>query len=117
MGIIMAVMTGGFYWYYNDSQKRIKALQESNAVLKLVAETNDQTIKALVEQQRVNSERLLELSNNLSVAEAYNTELRNILQRHNLTRLAEQRPGLIEKRINDATLEVFNAIATSTSTR
>jgi hypothetical protein len=117
MSIVMLILGSIGYWYYNDSQKRIKALQESNAVLTLVAETNDQTIKALVEQQRINGERLLELSNNLSVAEAYNTELRNILQRHNLTRLAEQRPGLIEKRINDATIEVFNAITTSTSTR
>jgi hypothetical protein len=116
--IVMSLSFAGIgYWYYNNSQAKIQVLQENNAKLKVASESNIKTINALIEQDRINSQRLAALDDKLKEAELYNTELRNILQRHNLTRLAEQRPGLIEKRINDATREVFNTITRNTSTR
>ena len=48
-----------------------------------------------------------ELNNKLQLelqsAERYGDELRDTLQRHNLTYLALKKPGLIQKRMQDAT--------------
>jgi hypothetical protein len=117
MGVVMAVMTGGFYWYYTQSQARIEALSASNAVLLVAAQTNQKTINDMLLQQALNQQRLKELADKLLEAEAYATELRRILQKHDLTRLAEEKPGLIERRINEATRKVFDSIMASTASR
>jgi hypothetical protein len=44
----------------------------------------------------------------LRESETYKDELIGKLRKHNLTKLAEQNPGLIETRINDATQKLFN---------
>jgi len=44
----------------------------------------------------------------LQEATAYKDELISKLQRHDLSRLSLRKPGLIEKRINDGTSQVFD---------
>ena len=33
MGVVMAVVGGGFYWYYQDTQAKLAILHENNAKL------------------------------------------------------------------------------------
>lgn len=110
-------MSGLGYWYYQDSQTRIETLRENNAQLEVAVETNVRTIDNMVEQAELNQERITELSKSLRDAEQYNSELRRLFQEHNLTLLAEEKPGLIERRINDATNEVFDNIMRDTRSR
>lgn len=114
---IIFSMSGLGYWYYQDSQTRIETLRENNAQLEVAVETNVRTIDNMVEQAELNQERITELSKSLRNAEQYNSELRRLFQEHNLTLLAEEKPGLIERRINDATNEVFNSIMRDTRSR
>lgn len=114
---IIFSMSGLGYWYYQDSQTRIETLRENNAQLEVAVETNVRTIDNMVEQAELNQKRITELSKSLRDAEQYNSELRRLFQEHNLTLLAEEKPGLIERRINDATNEVFDSIMRDTRSR
>lgn len=114
--VISLISTVG-YLYYKNAQEQIELLQINNAKLESAAETNKQTIINLTNQNINNQQRISELGENLKDAQQYNTELRQLFQKHNLTLLAEEKPGLIEKRINEATNEVFNTIMRNTSSR
>ena len=48
-------------------------------------------------------------------AEKYGDELSKKLREHDLTRLTLRKPGLIEKRVNDATQKVFEDLESSTA--
>ena len=54
------------------------------------------------------------LSSNLQKSEDYGDELRSTLNKHNLTHLANKKPGLIEKRMQDATDKLWNDIESIT---
>lgn len=114
---IIFSMSGLGYLYYQDSQTRIETLRENNAELEVTVKANVRTIDNMVEQANKNQERITELSKSLRNAEQYNSELRRLFQEHNLTLLAEEKPGLIERRINDATNEVFDSIMRDTRSR
>lgn len=118
--ILFALLIAGGgtgYWYYQDSQERMSTLRENNANLKTAVDTSLATISSMSEQEKINQERISNLDINLKNAQQYNSELRKMLQEHNLTILAEEKPKLIEKRINDATREVFTSIMRDTNSR
>lgn len=92
----------GAYTYFTEMQNKLLQLKENNAKLELVAETNQATIHALEEDAAENEARAAELEKELKQAEVYQDTLVSKLRRHDLTRLTEQKPGLIEKRINNA---------------
>jgi len=51
----------------------------------------------------------------LDAAEDYKNELIGKLQKHDLTRLSYRKPGLIEKRINNGTQNIFDSLESLTS--
>jgi len=111
---LLSTVVFGVYREYNDMKDRIETLRENNVKLKLVAEENQ---KALEEAQlfaQEMTERNQELQIGLQEAEVYTDKLRGKLQRHDLTLLSLQKPGLIEKRVNNATKKVWNEIETIT---
>lgn len=114
--VISLISTVG-YLYYKNAQEQIELLQTNNIKLELAAQTNKQTIDSLEQENKNNQQRISNLGKNLKDAQQYNTELRQLFQKHNLTLLAEEKPGLIEKRINEATNEIFTTIMRSTSPR
>ena len=65
-----------------------------------------------------NAKRLNELTNalnkDLRKAEVYGDELRNTLNKHNLTHLANKKPGLIEKRMQNATDKLWDDLESIT---
>lgn len=71
-----------------------------------------QTSEASLALERSENTRLNELNSqlgeNLQRAEQYGDELRNTLQKHNLTHLANKKPGLIEKRMQNATDKLWD---------
>ena len=56
-----------------------------------------------------------QLSTELQKAEQYGDELRATLQKHNLTHLANKKPGLIEKRMQDATNKLWDDLESITA--
>ena len=115
VGLIGGVVYGA-YAYYNDTQQRIKTLQENNAKLETVAKTNELTINSLQESQ----ERFATLNNELQVkldeGEQYGDNLRKKLHKHDLTRLSIKKFFWINrKRINDGTKKLFDNIESVTA--
>ena len=111
----------GAYREYNDMKQRIETLRENNVKLKIVAEENQKALEQAQEFAVEMGERNSELHVNLQKAEVYTDKLRGKLQRHDLTLLSLKKPGLIEKRVNNATQKVWDEIesisgADSTST-
>lgn len=109
-GAFVIAALGGAYLYYKDTQARIAQLVENNAKLELVAQTNQETINQMQTDIMMNQQRAEELSSRLREAEVYQDELVAKLRRHNLTMLTEQKPGLIEARVNKATKELFDGL-------
>merc|ERR1711991_978223 len=56
-----------------------------------------------------------QLSKDLRKSEAYGDELRDTLNKHNLTHLANKKPGLIEKRMQNATDKLWDDLESVTS--
>lgn len=106
-GLVGAVGYGAYY-EYKDMQTRIATLRENNAKLQIVAEDNQRAMEEAQEFAEEMTARNQELQSNLQQAEAYKDELQGKLQRHDLSRLSLLKPGLIEKRINDATKKLWN---------
>ena len=114
MGLVGGVVYGA-YFYYNDTQQRIKTLQENNAKLETVAKANELTINSLQESQERFNTLNNELQTKLNLALNYGDDLRKKLHKHDLTRLSIKKPGLIEKRINDGTKKLFDSIESVTA--
>jgi N-methylhydantoinase B/oxoprolinase/acetone carboxylase alpha subunit len=118
MILILAVLGGvgyGAFWYYNDTQARIQQLAENNAKLEAVVSTQNETIGALETNSKVQAELNKDLQKQLQAAEKYQDELQAKLQKHDLTRLSEKKPGLIEKRINNGTKKLFDSLESDTA--
>ena len=65
----------------------------------------------MIEDVQRNSELNRELQKELQIAEGYGDQLRATLQKHNLTHLANKKPGLIEKRMQNATNRLWDDLA------
>ena len=115
MGAVMIAMTLAFSWYYKDTQKRMGVLHENNAKLEVSVKANELALATTREDAARNAALNLQLQNKLQESEAYGDKLRSIFEKHNLTMLSLKKPGLIEKRMNDATKKLFDDITADTT--
>lgn len=113
--LLFGSMLGGGYFYYQDSQSTIATLRNNNAKLSMVAETNQATITQLQKDAEEAMVRMEELAVRAKEAERYQDELISKFRRHNLTALALQKPGMIEKRVNDAVVKLGKELEEYTS--
>ena len=108
--LLFSSIAGGGYFYYTDTQARISQLQENNAQLMIAVETNEETIDNMSKQALLSAELSQQLSEKLQVSEASRNRLIEVFGKHDLTRLALRKPGLIESRINNGTKKAFDGI-------
>ena len=108
--LLLGSMGGGAWYYYTDTQERLATLRDNNAKLQIVAETNQATIENLQADYKLAQENMEKLAERAREAEVYQDELAAKLRRHDLTRLTLQKPGLIEKRVNNATDKIFSEL-------
>lgn len=105
----------GAYYYYTDTQERLAALQQNNAKLETAVNSKDNVIN----EMKANNEELQAVNNQLSLdlqnAEKYTDDLRQKLQKHNLTILSLKKPKLIEKRVNDGTKDILDELESITA--
>ena len=114
IGIIGAVGYGG-YIYYKDTQQRIQTLAENSAKLEQAAKMQEETINTMIEDREKMAELNKGLQKELQTAEKYGDQLRNTLQKHNLTHLANKRPSYIEKKMQNATNRLWKCLADVTN--
>ena len=109
VGLVGGAIAGGYY-YYTDSQARIQALIENTAKLQMAKQVQDDTISALVEDQKKFAKLNTDLRANLDKANDYKDVLIGKLRKHNLSKLSLKKPLLVEKRINAATAKLFKSL-------
>lgn len=103
------------WYYYTDTQATIETLRANNVTLELANKDNLETISTLEKEKEEAEEKLAALQVKNDKAEEYQDYLIAILQSHDLTRLALRKPGMIEKRMNDGTKEIFDDLESLTS--
>ena len=108
------VVAGG-YFYYTTTQTTISELKENNVILRIASEDNQKAMEGMEEDYRKTQVLSAELEVELQQSEERKSELADLLQRHNLTRLTLKKPVLIENRINDGTKKTFNDIESITN--
>ena len=114
LGLVGGVVYGGFY-YYNDTQARIAILTENSAKLEQATNTQKQTIDTLVEDAEKYRELNKDLNIKLEAANEYKNKLIGKLRKHDLAKLSLQKPGLVEKKINNGTKKLFESLEKLTS--
>ena len=114
MILVLLAGAGGAFLYVKNLQKNLEIARANVAKLEVAVQTSEASLKL----ERAESARLGELNNQLSTdlqkAEQYGDELRATLQKHNLTHLANKKPGLIEKRMQNATDKLWNDLESLT---
>ena len=105
IGVIL-VMGVGTWFLYDQNQR----LVELNKAFEIRNAEQIATIAAQQEQFQKQTKALTELSSKNQQIEADMNRYLDIFRRHNLTKLAAAKPGLIEPRMNKATKEVFDGI-------
>ena len=106
MIFVIALLGGAAYaakYYYDTTQATIAQLRENNAKLEVANEENQATITKMTENNIRLNELTDQLNKDLRKSEKYGDELRDTLNKHNLTHLANKRPGMIEKRMQGKT--------------
>ena len=118
MIFVIALLGGAAYaakYYYDTTQATIAQLRENNAKLEVANEENQQTIKKMGEDAIRLNALTDQLGEDLRKAEKYGDELRNTLNKHDMTHLANKKPGLIEKRMQNATDKLWDDLESVTS--
>ena len=109
VGLVGGAIAGGYY-YYTDSQARIQALIENTAKLQMAKQVQDDTISALVADQKKFAKLNTDLRGQLDKANDYKDVLIGKLRKHNLSKLSLKKPLLVEARINAATAKAFKLL-------
>ena len=114
LGLVGGVIYGGWY-YYKDTQARIQILTENSAKLEVATQQQEMTINTLVDDAEKYRELNKELNTKLEAANDYKNDLISKLRKHDLSRLSQQKPGLVEKKINNGTKKLFESFESITA--
>ena len=94
----------------NQQQMELASVQQHNVALQTAAQTNEATIKKMQENIKKQQEAFTNLTNKNNSLEKEKNEYLSIFKRHNLTKTARAKPGLIEPRLNNGTKNVFRQV-------
>ena len=113
IGLVGGVVYGGWY-YYKDTQARIQVLTENSIKLEVATKLQKSTIDTLVADAKKYAELNRKLDIELNKAHDYKNNQIAKLRKHDLVRLSQQKPGLVEKKINVGTKKLFESFESIT---
>ena len=103
---IILVLGLGSYYLYNENQ----TLKANNIKLEGAVQMQEEAISSLQNDFTKQTQALTSLQSKNNEIELEMNRYLDIFKRHNLTKLAAAKPGLIETRANKATKEAFDGI-------
>jgi predicted nuclease with TOPRIM domain len=115
MILILLAGAGGGFMYVKNLQSNLEVARANAAKLEAAVETSEASLKLLKEDNARLNALSNQLNEDLRKAEQYGDELRATLQKHDLTHLANKKPGLIEKRMQNATDKLWNDLESITN--
>ena len=105
--LALILFLGGIsYYLWNENT----TLVANNAKLEGAVQLQEETISSLQNDFAKQTKALTSLQSKNNEIELEMNRYLDIFKRHNLTKLAAAKPGLIETRANKATKEVFDGI-------
>ena len=105
IGVIL-VLGFGSYTLYQQNQ----VLTANNAALEGAVATQEAAIKNMQNDFALQTKQLGDLQKKSQETQLEMNRYLDIFKRHNLTKLAAAKPGLLEPRINKGTKNVFDSI-------
>ena len=105
VGIII-VLSLGSYYLYNQNQ----VLTANNAALETAVATQEEAISTMKNDFALQTKALGDLQAKSQATQLEMNRYLDIFKRHNLTKLAAAKPGMLEPRINNGTKNVFESI-------
>jgi chromosome segregation ATPase len=120
MLMVIGLLGGAVYgakYYYDSTQATIQRLSAEKAILDSALEQQTASLNQMQAQMEKQNQLNTELQTSLQEANAGLNEMRSKFARHDLTRLAIARPGLIQTRINNGTVDVFREIEENTGNK
>jgi hypothetical protein len=106
---------GGGVFYVKKLQSDLDIARANVARMEVAVQTSEASLKLVQEETVRLGELNQQLGADLRRAEQYGDELRNTLNKHNLTHLANKKPGLIENRMQNATDQLWDDLADITN--
>jgi chromosome segregation ATPase len=101
--IVILVMGGVGYWYYNDTQARMAILQDNNAKLNIAVETNEAALESLQADYATAQNEISSLNDAYTAIRRQNQVLADKLQEIDLTAAAISNAESIERAVNTGT--------------
>lgn len=122
---LLLVIGGGAYMYHNQTvatyeatiaqqQVNVTNLKNNEIRLETALEREQQARQQAENNLQTQLQAVGELTSKNAALTAERDEYLGIFRRHDLTKLARAKPGLIEPRINKGTAEVFRSIENDT---
>ena len=119
MGLLASL--GGAYAYHQVTVSKLESavvqleannrtLKENQVQLELAVNTAEASLKAAEEQAKAQGEAMNKLTLKNNELQKDKDSAMKIFKDHNLTRLARAKPGMIEKRANNKTVEIFRML-------
>jgi len=109
IGLVLVLGLGGYYLYNQNL-----TLQQNNTKLEYALEEQTKAIETLRESYEKQGKALQQMSRVNAQIEQEKAEYLAIFSRHNLDLLATKKPGLMEKRFNDASEAVMEGLEDDT---
>lgn len=113
---VLAIVSFG-YWHYTSLLDKVETLRSNNQTLEQGFEQQQKTISsqsdAIDEWEQSQEELRQRLERLQEVARAARKETRrlnDLFAEHDLGRLAREKPGLIERRVNDGTSDALRML-------
>jgi hypothetical protein len=105
IGIIIVLGLGSYYLYQQN-----QVLTANNMALESAVATQEEAIKTMQNDFALQTQQLGDLQKKSQATQLEMNRYLDIFKRHNLTKLAAAKPGLLEPRINKGTKDVFDSI-------
>jgi len=109
IGIILAFGITG-YFYYNQTQTELTELRTQVLAYEMKFAVQEDTINTLQEQHAIQTDALVEMAENNRDIIAERDRYLDVFRRHDLAKLANAKPGMLEPRVNNATKKVFESL-------
>jgi hypothetical protein len=103
---VVGVLAIALYFLWSQNSR----LASLNQAFELRDQEQKAAIESLQNDFKVQTEGLLAIQSRNQEIEAEMSRYLDIFKRHNLSKLAAAKPGLIETRVNNGTKDVFDSI-------
>jgi septal ring factor EnvC (AmiA/AmiB activator) len=101
--VVILVMGGVGYWYYNDTQARMAILQDNNAKLNIAVQTNEAALESLQADYASAQNEISSLNAAYTAIRRQNQALADKLEKIDLTAAAIANAEGIERAVNRGT--------------